>query len=608
MKKYFRGKMIYSSLPDDETLNLAFKMYESTGRTLIWSAPNYGNDGTVQFETWVSCPLEGRDLRRLLKDPARIELGESDDALEDKSSEDPNISELATMFECEVDIEEYQPSVLDIDGLQFAQLQSKKRLMGKMREIANVSRTIKVRIPPQKFDSSKLKDLPCCKGFLESLTSAVKREKAKGSFPQNFVITHNDDVRPEPFVELLYRLLNNCGAITLSHVVTTKSASLEELSLPFFEQVNYTPILTLFTDKPREESLGQLPKTRSIRVFVAKEVWESTLIEDLKRSYTSIDFSNVGIIDLGTVDSAFIDSLPQLYNALDMPTHNLPEREEALLDKDPFKELDSLIGLESVKEQVREYAALVESRGRQTLPTLHMAFLGNPGTGKTTVARIIASIFDTIGVNKIPGRFIETDSTGLIGLYVGHTGAKTRRLIEQAQGGLLFIDEAYALSGKEKLGSYGEEALASLVKGMEDYRDDFVCILAGYTDEMEDMISVNPGLRNRIGITIEFPDYSAEELLQIFIKFARDKKYYVHPSTHPLLLEKLTRIVGRKDTHFSNARIVRKIFERTTLKQALRTKSNVITKAYIFETFAEQDLAKLVSAPPDRSIGFSKIL
>lgn len=208
----------------------------------------------------------------------------------------------------------------------------------------------------------------------------------------------------------------------------------------------------------------------------------------------------------------------------------------------------------------------------------------------------------------MPGRFIETDSTGLVGLFVGHTGAKTRRLIEQAQGGLLFIDEAYALGSKTRRNIYCEEALASLVKGMEDFREDFVCILAGHTDEMEDMISVNPGLRDRNGITIEFPDYSAEELLQIFIKFAQNKKCYVHPSTHPLLLEKLTRIVGREDTHFSNARIVRKIFERATLKQALRTNSNVITKADILEAFSEQDLAKLIASSSEHSIGFSKIL
>ncbi|NTU89591.1 MAG: AAA family ATPase, partial [Actinobacteria bacterium] len=162
---------------------------------------------------------------------------------------------------------------------------------------------------------------------------------------------------------------------------------------------------------------------------------------------------------------------------------------------DPFEELDSLVGLADAKRQIHEIAQLLAKRGKDSLPCLHMVFRGNPGTGKTTVARIIGDIFSEIGVISNKGKFIETDRVGLVGQYIGHTAVKTASCIESAQGGVLFIDEAYALgmyssdlgAGPEGVigrRDFGPEALSTLVKAMEDKRDGFICIMAGYTDLM----------------------------------------------------------------------------------------------------------------------------
>jgi hypothetical protein len=198
---------------------------------------------------------------------------------------------------------------------------------------------------------------------------------------------------------------------------------------------------------------------------------------------------------------------------------------------------------------------------------------------------------------------VETDREGLVGAYVGHTAIKTSNKIDSALGGVLFIDEAYALFTGDNV-DYGHEAVATLVKAMEDKRDEFVCILAGYTGEMNAMLGMNPGLRDRVQFYVDFKDYSEPELMQIFEKLCRDNKYKLSQSARAALLDGFTRIVKAKSPNFSNARLVRKLFERVRMKQALRTGNNVIADVDITAVFSEPDIAVMFGGGSRVKIGF----
>ncbi|MDL2298270.1 AAA family ATPase [Synergistaceae bacterium OttesenSCG-928-D05] len=281
--------------------------------------------------------------------------------------------------------------------------------------------------------------------------------------------------------------------------------------------------------------------------------------------------------------------------------------DDAASDKenDPLQELESLVGLGEVKQKVREIKAFLERRGKDSLPCLHMVFRGNPGTGKTTVARLLGKIFADIGVTKNREIFVETDREGLIALYVGHTAMKTAARIREAQGGVLFIDEAYSLGiyGSER--DFGAEAIATLVKRMEDWRKEFVCIMAGYTEEMDKMLKVNPGLRDRIQFYIDFPDYAQEELVQIFRNICTAQGYLLSLEAEQMITKYMEKIVANKDTNFANARLVRKIFERVQVQQAMRTEDMAIEAADIEQVFAEGDLARIIAPRKTRSVGFA---
>jgi SpoVK/Ycf46/Vps4 family AAA+-type ATPase len=247
---------------------------------------------------------------------------------------------------------------------------------------------------------------------------------------------------------------------------------------------------------------------------------------------------------------------------------------EAELHK-ALKELDALTGLAVVKKQVKELTALVrvqKMRRAAGLPvavmSLHLVFRGNPGTGKTTVARLIGRIYAALGV--VPqGHVIETDRAGLVAEYVGQTAIKTSGVFEKARGGILFIDEAYALSRDAGSSSgFGQEAIDTLVKLMEDHRDDTVVIAAGYPDEMDGFIATNPGLRSRMPRTIDFPDYTDDELLTIFAGMCRDAGYTATAGAKARVRALLAASV--RDRAFGNARAVRTLFEQAVQTQALR--------------------------------------
>ena len=243
--------------------------------------------------------------------------------------------------------------------------------------------------------------------------------------------------------------------------------------------------------------------------------------------------------------------------------------------QNPTKELDSLIGLASVKTEVEtlsNFIKIQQTRAAKGLKTsavsYHCVFTGNPGTGKTTVARILAKIYKKLGVVS-KGHLVETDRAGLVAEYVGQTAVKTNKIIDSALDGVLFIDEAYSLiSGSEN--DFGKEAIATLLKRMEDNRDRLIVILAGYTKNMKDFIDSNPGLQSRFNRYIEFPDYSADELLQIFEVSMKKYEYHFGEGAKEHLQQYFENKVAHKDANFGNGRLVRNVFEKSLERQANR--------------------------------------
>ena len=245
----------------------------------------------------------------------------------------------------------------------------------------------------------------------------------------------------------------------------------------------------------------------------------------------------------------------------------------------PMRELNTLIGLDSVKNEVVSLANFIkmkqmrESKGLKA-PSIsyHCVFTGNPGTGKTTVARILASIFKELGILQ-SGHLVETDRSGLVAEYVGQTAIKTNKIIDSALDGVLFVDEAYMLLGGQN--DYGKEAIATLLKRMEDDRDRLIVILAGYSHEMEDFINSNPGLRSRFNRFVFFPDYSSEELFQIFKLNVEKNEYVLKDDAAQYVKSKLNDVLKTKHNDFGNARYVRNYFESVIEYQANRLASDV---------------------------------
>ena len=256
----------------------------------------------------------------------------------------------------------------------------------------------------------------------------------------------------------------------------------------------------------------------------------------------------------------------------------IKSRNHQVWNHSPMEELDSMVGLSRVKEEITtltNFIKMKQKRDEMNLksPTIsyHCVFSGNPGTGKTTVARIIAEIYRNMGVLR-KGHLVETDRSGLVAEYVGQTAVKTNKVVDSALDGVLFIDEAYTLAqgGNE---DYGREAIATLLKRMEDDRDRLVVILAGYTNEIEQFIDSNPGLRSRFNRYIHFDDYTAEELYEIFCLQVKKSEYVLAEDASQYLKERLAAVVADKPKDFGNARYVRNLFEKTIEAQSNRLAS-----------------------------------
>jgi SpoVK/Ycf46/Vps4 family AAA+-type ATPase len=267
-------------------------------------------------------------------------------------------------------------------------------------------------------------------------------------------------------------------------------------------------------------------------------------------------------------------------------------------------ELDALVGLDVIKREVRaliNYLRLQRERQRLGLPatslSLHMVFGGNPGTGKTTVARIVGRIFGALGILK-RGHLIETDRSGLVAEYVGQTGPKTNKKIDEALDGILFIDEAYSLVAEDGDDPFGAEAVQTLLKRSEDNRDRLVVILAGYTGPISRLLHSNPGLSSRFARRLDFPDYTADELCSILEMLCGQNHYTLDDAARHKAAAGFERAVASRDEHFGNGRLVRNVFEDAIRRMANRIAEIVPLTHEILTTLEAEDFELTCPANP----------
>lgn len=273
-----------------------------------------------------------------------------------------------------------------------------------------------------------------------------------------------------------------------------------------------------------------------------------------------------------------------------------PEAAPAQSLDELLAELDGLCGLEKVKADVKSLINLVKVRklreeNRLPVPamSLHLVFLGNPGTGKTTVARLLSKIYHSIGVLS-KGQLIEVDRSGLVAGFVGQTALKTGEVIQKALGGVLFVDEAYALASQDNPNDFGQEAIEVLLKGMEDNRKDLIVIVAGYTELMGKFISSNPGLESRFNKYFYFEDYNAEQLMSIFESMCQKNDYIMDEKTNQYAVNAFQTLYKERDENFGNAREVRNLFERAVARQADRVAVMENPGRQALMTFVTEDL------------------
>ena len=260
---------------------------------------------------------------------------------------------------------------------------------------------------------------------------------------------------------------------------------------------------------------------------------------------------------------------------------------------DCLAKLDGMVGLAAVKKEISNLAAFLNLQIRRgetnTFQGKHYVFTGNPGTGKTTVARIMADVFRTLGILS-RGQLVEADRSKLVAGYSGQTAIKTNQLIDSAMGGVLFIDEAYTLKSNDQ-DSFGAEAIDTLLKRLEDDRGKFICIVAGYTDQMHDFIDSNPGLKSRFTQTIHFDDYTPDELTEIFVNLAKGKNFTVDEDTRGAIHRQFEQLYLRRDKNFGNAREARRIFDQAVEKQSQRLVGEMNNP-----DFSKEDMYRITSA------------
>ena len=371
---------------------------------------------------------------------------------------------------------------------------------------------------------------------------------------------------------------------------------------------DFTKAIELNQDDPN-------PYENRANVYLDKEEYEKAILDYSKaielNPNNDTSFNNRGFIYSvkGEYDKAILDftkavelnpesneakiNLNETYKA---KNEFSKKNQKSKTSDDLLEELDWLIGLDKVKKDVIELTNFIkvqkmrEGIGLAVQPiSRHLVFFGNPGTGKTTVARLIAQIYKSVGVVS-KGHLVETDRSGLVAGYIGHTALKVKEVVGEAIGGVLFIDEAYSLAKDSTYNDFGHEAIETLLKLMEDFRDDLVVIVAGYTHKMKEFLKSNPGLRSRFNKYFEFEDYSPEQLVLIFETFCKKGGYHLDTDANKSLLQIFTVLHENRDDTFGNGRLARNLYEKSINNQANRIVSLENVNEEILSTIKEIDL------------------
>jgi len=368
----------------------------------------------------------------------------------------------------------------------------------------------------------------------------------------------------------------------------------------------------IFYKKPSERNIGDIHFEEIIKSSVIEDILiirskdyyitfrskESTDLDKLKEINEYIK-NNKEIKEFNKKELVQISNviiLKKKKNFFDQDeSKDFKKTNQANLD-DNLRELNSLIGLNSIKNEVNKLVSLTQIQNERISYGMkseainrHIVFLGPPGTGKTTVARLIGKIYKSLGVLS-KGHFVETDRSELVGEYIGQTAQKTTAVLKNALGGVLFIDEAYSLN-PNSFNDYGKEAIETILKFMEDHRDDIAVIVAGYDAEMQVFLKSNPGLKSRFNTNLFFPNYSEEELIEIVFDFTKKLNYEIMPDSIPYIRDILRKIIDLSPETFGNGRTVRNLIEFAIKKQALRLASHQTSD--IDEDLREKELAQL---------------
>ncbi len=410
-----------------------------------------------------------------------------------------------------------------------------------------------------------------------SLYKLDKEEDINNIYSNGIVVLSNLDALnlkdvnfKKKFFYLFKENLNN-KSIT---IISGLKEKIKEFLLNDEKLLNEYFIFNIIGSKP---SVNDVYNELLNRIGNSDEEFNIKLLDYISNSYpkSNLDYSS------------YINNLYKYYTF----NKELPKIEEVKSVDEVFKELNELVGLEKVKKTLYDLVDLItlKNKTKDDLKinnvNLHMVFLGNPGTGKTTVARLIGDILYDLKYIRL-NKLIEVSSKDLVAEYVGQTAVKTMNVVEKAMGGILFIDEAYALADKDGDNSFNGEAIATLIKAMEDYRDDLIVIFAGYTKEMQAFLDSNSGIVSRIGYTLEFDDYTNEELIEIFRGMVKKAGFILEEDCIPEVERLINENRGMKN--FGNARFIRNVFERTVINHATNVKNN--KRRDILKTITRKDI------------------